>query len=232
MTSNDEFEKRYETKFVIYSGNLHNILHWIKLQPNGFHKAFEDRTVNNVYFDSHNLNCYSDNLSGVSTRAKVRYRWYGKYNLPQFPGNLEIKCRRNFFGWKKTFNIKKTITEEKATWRNFINTLQRNINSEGKIWLEQYSQPIMINQYKRQYYISMDRKIRITVDTDQKVWDQRWSDFPNVSKKANLPSTVVIEFKYSVDSQKEASSLLCGFPIRVGRHSKYINGVKQITGHY
>ena len=45
------------------------------------------------------------------------------------------------------------------------------------------------------------------------------------------PETLVVEFKFNRDLQPMASTLLQGFPLRVSRHSKYINGALAIQSY-
>ncbi len=89
----------------------------------------------------------------------------------------------------------------------------------------------MINRYYLNYLVTSDGKMRATIDTRQEVWDQRYTSRPNFNLKANLPETLVVEFKFDRDLQRMASKLLQGFPLRVSRHSKYVNGALAIQAY-
>ena len=68
---------RSEIKFVCYQQNYFLLKNWIKLHKFNFFKEYDDRNVNNIYFDSFNYKAFNDNLIGLPSRLKVRYRWYG-----------------------------------------------------------------------------------------------------------------------------------------------------------
>ena len=218
---------RYEIKFVAYEGNFHTLLHWLHMHPAGFISPYPDRRVNNIYFDTHNYLAFSDNLSGASSRTKVRYRWYGKSLGPDV-GTLEIKQKRNYFGWKHRYEVLEKPYAHEANWLAIRRSLSEQLPYDGKIWLDANPVPVMINRYLRKYFVSSDQKVRATIDTQQAVWDQRFKPSPNFNHAANLARTIVIEFKFDRNDRDLASRLLQGVPLRVGRHSKYMNGVRAI----
>ena len=220
---------RLEIKFSAYEVHFHTLLHWLHIHRAGFRIPFPDRWVNNVYFDTHNYHAFAENLSGASSRTKVRYRWYGESICPD-AGALEIKCKRNYFGWKLRYTIFDSPYKSGYSWQNIRQALLERLSPEGKKWLNASTFPIMINRYYRKYFLSSDEKIRVTVDTKQAVWDQRFKPYPNFNHRANLPSALVVEVKFSRNDRELASQILRDIPLRVSRHSKYINGLEAIHG--
>lgn len=218
---------RLEIKFVAYEINYHTLLHWLRMHPAGFVAPYPDRRVNNIYFDTHSYLAFTDNLSGSSSRTKVRYRWYGESPGPD-AGTLEIKQKRNFFGWKLRYKVPKTLYKNEANWRAIRQSLLAQLPPDGKKWLDANPMPVLINRYLRKYFVSSDGKVRATIDTQQAVWDQRFKPSPNFTRSANLAKTIVVEFKFDRQDRDLASRLLQGMPLRVSRHSKYINGVRAI----
>ena len=95
---------RSEIKFVCYQHNYFLIKNWIKLHKLNFFKEYEDRNVNNIYFDSFNYKAFNDNLSGLPSRLKIRYRWYGNLfsENKENEGSLEFKFRKSIQNKKKT----------------------------------------------------------------------------------------------------------------------------------
>jgi len=221
-------DARQEIKFVSYEHQLPYLLNWVRLHPAGFYQPFPDRWINNVYFDSHSYHSYSQNLSGVSQRVKLRYRWYGKEKLPG-AGILELKCRRNFFGWKRRYPVELAPARREDSWKDIRARIHEQISPEGQKVLEVNPVPVLVNRYYRKYFVSRDEKVRITIDIHQTVWDQRYRAQPYFGKKANMPHTLVIEVKFSRKDRDLASQILQGIPVRVSRHSKYINGVQAIS---
>ena len=222
-------DARLEIKFASYRAKLGRVLNWINLHPSAFYSPHPDRWVNNVYFDTHNNAAYVQNLSGASSRVKIRYRWYGESQEPA-PGVLEIKCKRNFFGWKKRFecfDLPDGLQDD--DWRSIRQKLSDTVPHEGRLWLQTYPAPMILNRYLRRYFVSRDEKIRMTVDTDQAVWDQRYKPAPNYDQQSTLPDTLVVEVKFARTDRDLASDTIQSMPIRVSRHSKFMNGVRAVS---
>lgn len=227
MTEKVPEDARMEIKFVGYAVNYEAVLNAIRMHPAGFIVPYPDRQVNNVYFDTFDYSAFAENLSGVSSRTKLRYRWYGENRAPD-SGALEVKCKRNYFGWKLRYNVRNLRYRTKASWRTIRRAMVEQVPAEAKHWLDINPLPVLINRYYRNYFVSSDGGMRATIDTRQEVWDQRYSARPSFLLKANLPETLVVEFKFDRALQPMASKLLQGFPIRVSRHSKYVNGATAI----
>ena len=218
---------RQEIKFVTNRLNYGLVEQWLKLHPLGFHEAYPERIVNNVYFDSFELAAYDENLAGVSQRTKVRYRWYGNSQEPA-AGRLEIKQKRNQYGWKQIFNVSESPWQPGSNWTDVRNSIVRQGGGNSSVWLEQNPVAVMINRYLRYYYLSACNRIRITLDFNQQVWDQRYHSYPSFAREANLPETFVVECKCDRSEHELAKQVLLGMPIRVSRHSKYMNAVSAI----
>ncbi len=223
-------DARLEIKFVAYETELSRLLMWLKLHSGGFFRPYPDRTVNNVYFDTESYVTYAENLSGVSRRTKIRYRWYGQSKTPD-KGALEIKCKRNIYGWKFRYPIAQAPYTPKDDWLGFRRTLMRQLPPVGKKWLMFTSRPVLSNRYHRMYFTSSDDLIRATIDTRQTVWDQRYKRYPNLQRRANLPPTMVLELKFHHTNLQLAMKTIQGIPIRLSRHSKYVVGVNAIAGY-
>lgn len=220
-------EARYEIKFVAQELEYHRLLQWLCMHTACFVKQHQDRQINNIYFDSHNYNAYNANISGTSNRTKVRYRWYGQSFQP-IEGALEIKCKRNFFSWKKIYTINKTLHRPDSTWRILHNDLTNLLPSEAKIWLNFHPLAVLINRYQRKYFKTANGKIRATLDSNIQVYSQSQYSHPNYSLKANIPRVCVLELKFPRESKNEVSNIISNIPVRVSRHSKYINGLRSI----
>lgn len=214
---------RYEIKYVTRETHLHSVVHWVRMHPEGFIRAYPNRRVNNVYFDSHDFIAFVDNLSGASSRSKVRYRWYGESRSPD-RGVLEIKRKRNLSVWKLLYQAKQAPYFQGATWREIGHRLKAQISSEGVQWMQDYPNPIFINQYLRQYFVTPDQKIRLTVDSQQKFWDQRFKVAPNFEHRANFPETLVVEVKFNREDRDRVSQIIKDIPLRYSRNSKYMTG--------
>ncbi|MCP4000023.1 MAG: polyphosphate polymerase domain-containing protein [Gammaproteobacteria bacterium] len=218
---------RQEIKFVANRLNYDLVEQWLRLHSLGFYEAYPERVVNNVYFDTFELSAYAENLAGVSQRTKVRYRWYGSSQEPA-AGRLEIKQKRNQYGWKQIYKVPEAPWKPGSDWVDVRQSIALQGGRDASVWLEQNPEAVMINRYLRRYYLSACGRIRITLDFNQKVWDQRNHHYPSFTREANLPETFVVECKCDRSERELASRVLLGMPIRVSRHSKYMNAVSAI----
>ena len=220
-------DERHEIKFAAYSADYHSLRLWLRMQSVGFYSPYPSRQVNNVYFDTWDYRAYAENLAGVSERSKLRYRWYGDSPGPA-AGSLEVKQKRNHFGWKQRFAVDAEIWRPGFSWLEVRSKLKQALPLAGQLWLAQNPLPIMINRYQREYYCTADELIRATIDTKQQVYDQRnWAQ-PNFSHQAATQDTLVVEFKFARQHRRLAVQLLSKIPVRIGRHSKYMNAVRAI----
>ena len=224
---------RSEIKFVCYQHNYFLLKNWIKLHKFNFFKEYEDRNVNNIYFDSFNYKAFNDNLTGLPSRLKVRYRWYGELFSENSTneGSLEFKFRKNIYGYKKVFKIKDLTLNMNSKWSDIKNKILNALTPEYKILYNRNSEKILINQYKREYFISRNKKIRITLDKNIKIFDQRFTfDKPNFKFKNYTQDYSVMEFKFNKEDKILLNDLDISVPIKASRNSKYINGVRSIIG--
>lgn len=221
---------RNEIKFVAFAKDYYYLLHWLKLHPAGFYSIYPDRKVNNIYFDSHDYVAYTDNLSGSSSRRKVRYRWYGN-SLTPGQGVLEIKHKRNFCVWKSLFKIPESPYKPKASWKSIQRHLYLQVPDAGKKWLDENPVPILINRYNRKYFLSQEGNVRVTVDSQLEFIDQRFKSAPKLVRKKNYPDIFVVEFKFNIDDRDLASQYIQTIPVRVSRNSKYISGLQFLSGN-
>jgi len=225
-------DQRYEIKFVTSPQHSSLVLNWINLHKYGFSKAYEDRRVNNIYFDKYDYFAYSENISGTSERKKLRYRWYGENDFPA-PGRFEVKSRRNMFGWKKVYDVNNLSALENSS--RPMHELKESIGSvldgEGLLLFENNPHSVMLNRYQRKYFISNDQKVRITYDSGLSVYEQRYKPYINTRWKTNIPETIIVEVKCSREDREILSDVVFNIPIRVSRNSKYVNAVRCMTSY-
>jgi len=219
-------DARYEVKFVAEPHRYHELALWIRLHPAGFRTAYPPRQINNVYFDTEDLDAYAENLTGASARSKVRLRWYAATDAPEAP-RIEVKRRRNHLGWKLTYPGC-ALDLAREPWRPILARLRRSLPPAGRPWLDAQPAPVLINRYLRQYFESSDGQVRATLDFRQSVYDQRFRSRPNLRFQADIPDTVVVEVKFHRSQHALGSRAIAGIPIRVSRNSKYVIGLHSI----
>jgi SPX domain protein involved in polyphosphate accumulation len=214
---------RYERKFAISEMSVREVENFIKHCPAIFSEIFYERTINNIYFDSPDFKNYNENLQGNSQRMKIRIRWYGEmFGLIHKPV-LELKIKNNELGTKKSFLLKDFVLDKKISL-DFLQEVFLKSNLPN--WLIEelkISYPSLLNSYKRKYFISADKKYRITLD-----WDLI---FFRINKGRNLfaekvsDEASVLEIKYSLKDSDSEAFIGQYFPFRMVAHSKYIKGI-------
>lgn len=212
---NDSFvgdKPRYERKFLLNPYQGMAVKHLVKMNPAGFTQAYIPRTINNIYYDTSDLSHFRENIAGVSPRKKVRVRWYGAFGSIIKP-TLEIKSKDGevVTKYSKILNISN------------LERIPELLVKTGNKYL-----PVLKNSYFRQYYISADRKIRLTIDT--KVTFDDVSTKLSTSPQRPLPPTI-IELKYALPDEKRAVEVASYFPYRLTKSSKYEQGVSLCYPH-
>ena len=218
---------RIETKFIVSDLERDRVETWLHLHGANFSNAYDPRWVNSVYFDTHDFFAFRENIYGASRRAKVRYRWYGSAMIPQ-DGHLEVKLKRNIYGYKHRERIDGLMLPQDYVWEDLRAELLERAGPFGRLSLQHNPQPALQNRYRRRYFVSFDQKVRVTVDTELEFFDQRYHSRPNLTRKANFPPAMIVEFKFDRRDRDTVSQHLQTFPVRVSRSSKYVEGLKSV----
>ena len=211
---------RYERKFFVEKLSAHEVKAIIKIHPFQFSEIYNERNINNIYFDSSNLDCLNDNIIGLDKRMKVRVRWYGElYGEKQKP-ILELKLRNGALGKKHSMPVdpfKLDIGDSGKFFSSKLKYYGRKLNVD----LSDFN-ATLINQYKRSYFLSYDKKIRATIDSYQLFCKLKNNVVPTFIKDSN---SVILELKYANNMDvvgRAASNLL---PFRLTKSSKYVRGL-------
>lgn len=199
------------------------LLAWVKSHAMGFRVAYPARRVNNVYFDTIDLRALQENIAGISERCKVRYRWYGHDELPG-PGTLEFKNKRTALGWKDNFRIEESPYASGDNWRAFQRKLRHALPPAARVMFDEHGEVALINKYDRRYFESRDGRVRITLDSNQTMFDQMRSARPNITRRFNLPGVNILEVKCEDTDHEAAVRALADCPVRIARFSKYTAG--------
>lgn len=215
---------RYEVKMTCDEVYLPDVRAWVNLHPEVFVEAYPPRQVNSLYFETRDVDCLNDNLIGIGQRKKLRFRWYGD-DCSNVQGALELKCKSNKLGWKERCPIPATFDLTTVSWRALMQQMREQVAGTFAIWLSYLDQPTLINSYVREYYESVDRKVRVTVDYSQVAYEQITYLIPNLVIRAPIPSPIVVEVKSDARLHRRVSNALSSFPLQAERNSKYVNGV-------
>ena len=200
---------------------------WVRNHAAAFHIAYPSRQVNNVYYDTEELGAFNDHISGQGSRQKLRFRWYHD-RMDLVDGQLEIKRKDAMIGSKYAQKIN-GIQFNKHTWQQIRQQMLAQTDGEMQM-LVRSTQPVIINTYQRDYYVSADSGTRLTLDYNMKAWDQRVYSSPNLRCRIPLANVMVIEFKRDTHNASEFADILAAFPLRVTNFSKYVDSLNAILG--
>ena len=225
------FEKfEYERKFVISEITKQEIECVLKLHPAMFseilyHGRKSNTKQNSIYLDTLGSEDYQNHVSGISQRLKIRIRWYGDL-FGVINGKLEVKIKNNELRDKLLFPLKPFILN-----KDFSSAyLQKEVFAKSNLpyWLIEelkLRRPVLLTSYKRKYFISADKKYRLTLDTEMK--------YLRIKDRNNLfldeikdPYSSILELKYSVKDYKGAEEITQHFPFRLIASSKFIKGIE------
>ncbi len=215
---------RYEVKMTCAEQCLPHVRAWLRLHPDLFLEAYRPRQVNNLYFDTREADCLNDHLCGVAERNKLRFRWYGT-DYAAVRGTLELKRKANQLGWKIQCPVPVAFDLGAITWHELIGQLREHVDGRLAVCLSYTDQPALLNSFTREYYESVDRQVRVTVDYDQCAWDQITYPAPNLWFKTPGQDRAIIEVKSDSRLHRRVSNVVSSFPFRVERNSKYVSGM-------
>ena len=223
MTLQDE-DGRYERKFQISGFSFAELKIMIRNHPSFFTKAFPYRFVNNIYFDSPDLDNFTDNIEGSPIREKARIRWYGD-SFPYINSPvLEFKKKIGLLGFKQQIALESFNLSSSSPIDSISEAVREIFFRDSNRF-----RPVLLNRYMRDYFISADNKFRITLD--QKLTYCHISTFKGIWNFIEPELDVIImELKYHPSLDKEAAVLTNHFPFRVTKSSKYAKGVYSTIG--
>lgn len=205
---------------------LDEVRSWVYVHSDAYWRAFPVRQVNNIYFDTYERDLIMDHINGVSERAKFRFRWYGDTWTAR-DGQLELKQKRGELISKVIQAINKTIDLNEMSWGEVLDLLMKK-SSDRFCTLLRNTDPVLINQYWREYYVSVDELVRVTLDYDMRAFGQSFGFSPNISMPQPLNNNVIIEVKAEIKDSSRVSDSLAEFPLYCSKFSKLLVGSENV----
>ena len=208
---------RFERKWLFRSNNYLALINSLIRSKLFFRTQFPLRKVNSIYFDTYDYNSIRENLDGVSNKKKIRIRWYGDKNTTKNP-IIETKSKKGFETKKESMPIRELNGLKVFNLKN-LEILKETINS--KLKQKRIIYPVLTTHYEREYFISLNGKIRATIDYDLK------SVFLNNSSQIdiikNFKNICILELKYSTSLDKYVRDNLKDISLRLSKNSKFVN---------
>jgi hypothetical protein len=226
LTAPPAVQFRRELKMVGEAEDLPAIRAWIRLHPAGFVPLHPPRRVNNAYFDTPELRSLEESRAGIAVKHKIRVRWYGSSDSG-VQAVFQIKSRFGQAGAKSEQRLPAPLDLMRARWSDVIATVRAGLGLEMRQLFERQGVPLFINRYDREYHVTGDRRVRLTLDSQQAVFDQRHSSLVNTHLPAAAIRTVIVELKAGLDEERlaEISSRL---PLRIQAASKYVMAAERL----
>ena len=222
-------DARYELKFNAKSSRYFDLINTIETDRALYHRPYESRIINNIYFDTCDLDAFQQNVSGATSRSKLRLRWYGDTLNPKSSA-LELKLRRNRYGWKLQDTVTLSCGLLDFDYTELERLLIAQLESEMRLQLLHSPIPTLLNTYKRDYFVSADSKVRVTVDQGMRFFDQRFSDRVSLDREGMSPDLIVVEYKSAVEDAADLERAIRNVRLVRTRNSKYVIGVSSILG--
>lgn len=202
----------------------------VKTHPAHFVEAFPSRRINNVYFDTAELADFRAHVEGSERRRKVRIRWYGESLGSRRPAILEVKAKRGTVGSKRHFPLPPLDFDGNIDVEAVRAAVAIGTPAEAMAGFFACTQPALFNSYIRRYFISVDRRFRITIDTEMQFMTVNERSYCHIrSHQENRLQ--IIELKYDVGDDTEANRITNRLPFRLTKYSKYVFGIERLRAH-
>ena len=209
--------KRFERKWLFRSNNYLAMINSLLRSKLFFRTQYPLRKVNSIYFDTQDYVSIRQNLDGVSNKKKIRIRWYGNKNIITKP-IIEIKSKKGFETKKESISIKKLNNLNLLNLDN-LKTIQEILNF--KLKQKKVIYPVLTTHYDREYFISLNGKIRATVDYNLK--SIFLNNLSQIDIVKNFKNICILEFKYPTSLDKYVRKNLRDVSLRLSKNSKFVN---------
>ena len=88
--------------------------------------------------------------------------------------------------------------------------------------------PSLLNRYSRKYFLSADKKYRITIDNNLYYLKISRTNFSFMNCFINR-NNIILEIKYNENDDVNIDQITQSLPLRYSKNSKYIDGISQIN---
>lgn len=227
---------RYELKIVLPKHFKQELLTKLRCSKYFINEIYEKRQVNNIYFDTVNYTDYLASVNGNDTRKKYRIRWYGELVEDRIIPQLECKYKQGMAGGKNLCELLPFHIDEEFDYVEYYGLLKRRFHTLNET--QQYMigellsrVPVLINTYERQYFMTLDGKYRLTIDENMLFYNYNKLNFSHNPIVSLEEQNILLEVKFDVSDVVGAKKLINELGYRLGKNSKYVNGINSILGN-
>ncbi|MFA4991766.1 MAG: VTC domain-containing protein [Candidatus Omnitrophota bacterium] len=219
---------RYERKLFVRDLSRREIEALINLHPAVFSAIYYERRVNNIYLDSFDMKSYFDNMSGAEKRVKVRVRWYGETLGAAERPVLELKIKEGPMCIKASFQLMGFRMDNDFSI-DVLRDIFKASDMPGALKLDLAGLDFsLLNSYKRKYYLSADKKFRLTLDSELGFYGITHFRNSFLDRSVDHLNNIV-EIKYAKEHNDDAHRVTGFFPFRVTKSSKYTIGLERLN---
>lgn len=217
-------EYRYERKFRVKGYNQRALIAVVKSQPCMFREIFYERQINNIYFDDFSFTSFYENTEGDQFRTKRRIRWYGDVHGYVEKPVLEFKIKKGLMGTKAHYKLKPFDSKPGMDLGLFRGLVEDSDMPKHQIDSSMKFKPVLINHYKRRYFMTPDKRFRLTIDSELTYYFLNNAKFQFMNREIE-PEANIIELKYDSSDDADAKKISALFPFRMTKNSKFLTGV-------
>jgi SPX domain protein involved in polyphosphate accumulation len=221
---------RQEIKFKVFDVDASDFYRWLQVRS-PFRKAYPSRHISSIYFDTVNYDFAASNMSGESSRIKLRARWYPEKienSLLERDNNtkyrIELKRKINNLSDKTildAFYLNEKDQETKLSSLRHRTTLAFNPSSTNII------NPVIKINYSRDYFQAhKSESLRLTVDKNI-----TYQTITGLNKNLLSISYFIVEIKFDPNIRNKVEKILSDFPFRMVRNSKYLACLSQVKNN-
>ena len=218
---------RRELKFAVARADLGKIRSVLLTNLRHVGRHHPVSFVRSIYFDDDSLGGYFDSIEGVGKRRKIRLRWY---NDGDRNGRLFFEVKRRAFDLvvKERATIETRVPLDALSYREIETHLASALAARHRELLRLQSRPIVLIEYRREYFEGVDQAVRVTLDSALKWFAQLGKERVSWRFPITLRHLVILEIKTRPDYPLDVDQLL--YPLRLAptRCSKYVIGCQQL----
>jgi hypothetical protein len=211
---------RYEVKLVGSEHDYERVRAELRMLSTGLSPLYKPRIVQSIYFDTPEGRAVSENLAGISSRTKLRLRWYGEQNCA-VKAQFECKQRESGLGSKETHYLEAPVDIEGRRRATFVRELRGSLPDSVNVCLSGH-EPVQWIRYDREYMNSHDQTIRVTMDRKLATFDQRAERALQCQRPTPLPQLLIVELKADEQHRDAIERLLQGVALSPSKCSKFV----------
>ena len=138
-----------------------------------------------------------------------------------------MKHKENRLGWKdiRSLEVPPNVARN---WREFTACLFDDYPDFFPASDCEAISPVLQTRFYRQYLVSADGYLRVTIDTELEIFDQLGHTSQNFDDRLDLRDQCIIELKFAAKNHDHLNPFLTALPARPVRCSKYVTGVQKL----